>query len=345
MKEALNSWQPPKKWMKIKTIDMHTEGEPLRVLVDGLPAIKGQTILQKRKYFADHYDNLRKGLMFEPRGHADMYGAVLTEAVTPEGDFGVFFMHNEGYSTMCGHAIIALTRLVVETGIIRKNRGDFSLKIDAPPGRILASAHYDGDNVSGISFLNVPSFLLLRDQEVDVEGVGRVRYDVAFGGAFYAFCNARELGLGLEPGDYNRLINHGKAIKKAVMENVPVIHPLEKDLGFLYGTIFTGPAMDPQNHSRNVCIFAEGEVDRSPTGSGVSARAALHFARGEMEMNKRYTIESILGTTMGVEIVKQATCGPHNAVIPRVSGTANFTGMHEFMFDPDDPLKNGFIIR
>jgi len=331
--------------MKITTIDMHTEGEPLRVITGGLPEITGQTILEKRRYFRDHFDALRTGLMFEPRGHADMYGAVITEAVTEDGDFGVFFMHNEGYSTMCGHAIIALTKLVLETGMIRKKSGSVVLKIDAPPGRIIASANFDGKIATQIAFLNVPSFVLLKDKVVDVPELGSLRIDVAFGGAFYVLCDAGQIGLGLGPQDHDLLISHGKKIKKAVIQAFDILHPHEKDLSFLYGTIFTGPAQNPKNHSRNVCIFAEGEVDRSPTGSGVSARAALHYARGEMEAGKRYTIESILGTTMDVRIVKVTRFGPHDAIVPEVSGTARFTGKHEFIFDPEDPLVKGFIFR
>jgi trans-L-3-hydroxyproline dehydratase len=313
--------------------------------VDGLPEIKGKTILEKRKYFRDNFDALRTGLMFEPRGHADMYGAVITEPVTSDGDFGVFFMHNEGYSTMCGHAIIALTKLVIETGMIRKEGSDPVLLIDAPPGRVVASAKKEGNQVTRVSFLNVPSFLLLREEVTEVPGIGKIKLDVAFGGAFYAFYDVGPLGLKLDSKNYNRLIDLGKKIKQHVSQAFEIKHPYEEELGFLYGTIFTGPPEKPENYSRNVCIFAEGEVDRSPTGSGVSARAAIHHAKGEMMIGKRYTIESILGTTMEVRIIKTTKYGEYDAVIPEVSGTAHFTGMHEFIFDPDDPLRKGFIFR
>lgn len=344
--QALNNWQPPNDWKTIKTIDMHTEGEPLRVITGGLPEIKGNSMLEKRRYFRDNFDYIRTGIMFEPRGHADMYGAVLTEAVTPDGDFGVFFMHNEGYSTMCGHAILALTKLVFESGMISINDGSSGiLKIDAPPGRVIASATFNGMQVEKISFLNIPSFVSHAQQEVHVPGIGPVTFDIAFGGAYYAICEASPLGLELIASDYSRLIEYGKRIKKAIMKEFEILHPYEKDLGFLYGTIFTGKPENPDNHSRNVCIFAEGEVDRSPTGSGVSARAALHHARGDMDVNKKYTIESILGTTMGVKIAKTTRFGAYPAVIPEVSGTAHFTGKHEFHFDPKDPLGKGFIFR
>ncbi|HKY46097.1 MAG TPA: proline racemase family protein, partial [Pyrinomonadaceae bacterium] len=173
----------------------------------------------------------------------------------------------------------------------------------------------------------------------------RVHFDIAFGGAFYAFVKAEEVGLALVPENFNRLIDYGRRIKHAAMPQFPIKHPFEEDLSFLYATIFTGPPHDAKHHSRNVCIFAEGELDRSATGSGVSARAALHFAKGELELNQPITIESILGSTMTVKVVEVTKFGPYDAVTPEVSGTASFTGRSEFYFDPDDPFRNGFIFR
>jgi len=327
---SLVDWRPPEHWTRITTIDMHTGGEPLRVVVGGLPPIEGRNVLEKRRYFREHYDHLRTGLMWEPRGHADMYGAVITPSA--DADFDVFFIHNEGYSTMCGHAIIALAKLV------NKNE----ITINVPAGRILARATVVNGEVVETSFQNVPSFVYLRKQQVDVAGIGMVEFDVAYGGAFYAFVNT---GLKLEPANFDRLIAHGRLIKQAVMAKFPIKHPFEDDLSFLYGTIFIGPASNPAHHSRNVCIFADGELDRSATGSGVSARAALHFAAGELGLNERITIESILGTTMSVQVVGTTTFGPHDAIIPEVSGTASITGRNEFYFDPNDPLRTGFIFR
>ena len=339
------NWKPPENWLSVKTIDLHTEGEPLRVIIGGLPPVPGSSILDKIRYFREHLDHIRKGLMFEPRGHADMYGAIITEPISEDADFGTFFLHNEGYSTMCGHAIIALTKLVFDTGIIKKEGNNPELIIDAPPGKIYANAHRGPKGVERSAFRNVPSFVLLADQYVDIDGLGRVKFDVAYGGAFYAICDAGQIDLSLDSSDYNRLIDYGKKIKHAVMTNYQIEHPFEKELSFLYGTIFTGKPINPENHSRNVCIFAEGEVDRSPTGSGVSARAALHATKGELGTGQKVVIESILGTTMSVEIIETCSFGPHKAVIPEVSGTAFITGQNEFYFDPDDPLKQGFIFR
>lgn len=335
----LSNWRPPAHWTRITTIDVHTGGEPLRVIVDGLPPIEGRTVLEKRHYFREHYDHLRTGLMWEPRGHADMYGAVIT--ASEDADFDVFFLHNEGYSTMCGHAIIALTKLAVETKLVSTNE----ITINVPAGRILARATVVDGQVTETSFQNVPSFLYLREQEVEVPEIGLVAFDVAYGGAFYAFVSAEAVGLTLEPEHFNRIIDYGRRIKHAVMLRFPITHPFEPDLSFLYGTIFTGPPSDPSNHSRNVCIFAEGELDRSATGSGVSARAALHFAKGELGFNERIVIESILGSTMSVKVVDTTKFGPHEAVIPEVNGTASIVGRNEFYFDPEDPFRAGFIFR
>ena len=337
------SWNPPKDWVQITTVEMHTGGEPLRIPVKGLPEIKGTTILEKRRYFRDKYDHLRTALMFEPRGHADMYGAFITEPITEGADFGTFFIHNEGYSTMCGHAIIALTKFAFDTGMIDNENKE--LMIDAPPGLIRSKAHLKDGIVEKTSFLNVPSFLLYRDEKVEVEGIGEISFDVAYGGAFYAFVDADQLGLDMNAENYTKLIDWGRKIKYAVIENFAINHPFEEDLSFLYGTIFTGKAHNPKHHSRNVCIFAEGEVDRSATGSGVSARAALHYAKGELQIGEKITIESILGTTMDVEVKEVTIFGSHKAVVPEVTGQAWFCGKNETWIDPNDPLKNGFIFR
>lgn len=336
-------WQPPASWNKITTIDMHTGGEPLRVFTSGLAPIEGRTVLEKRRHFRQQYDHIRTGTMWEPRGHADMYGAVITPS--QDADFDVFFLHNEGYSTMCGHAIIALTKLVLETGLIRKEGNNPQLIINVPAGTVHAQAVIQDGKVGLVSFRNVPSFAYLRDQHVEVAGLGRVRFDVAYGGAFYALVEAQPLGLELTPQFVNRCIELGRRIKLAVMESFPIKHPFEEELSFLYGAIFTGPALAASHHSRNVCIFADGEVDRSATGTGVCARAALHYAKGDLQLQEEITIESIVGSTMRVQVVERTKFGPYDAVIPQVSGTACITGRNEFYFDPDDPFRDGFILR
>ncbi len=341
----LENWNPPKNWQVIKTIDAHTGGEPLRIFLDGLPEIKGATVLEKRRYFRDNLDFIRTGTMWEPRGHADMYGAVVTEPNSGEADIGMFFLHNEGYSTMCGHAIIAATKVLLDTGWISKEGDRSKLLIDVPAGRIEARAERENGVVKQVSFLNVPSFLYKKDQSIDIPGIGLLQFDIAFGGAFYVFCRAEALPVDLVPDQHDRLIALGRKIKQAVTNAVEIKHPTEPDLSFLYGTIIIGEAVEQAHHSRNVCIFAEGQVDRSSTGSGVSARAALHFEKGELSPGQSITIESILGTTMSVEVHEQVDFEGYHAVIPKVTGSASITGRNEFYFDPADPLNKGFIFR
>ncbi len=341
-------FNPPKDWLQITTIDMHTGGEPLRVIVAGFPELKGNSVLDYRRYCKDNYDNLRTALMFEPRGHADMYGCILTPPNDDDGDFGVIFLHNEGYSTMCGHAIIALSTLAVEMGWIDVHEGDNILKIDAPCGRITAFAHVNQGKMSGVRFHCVPSFVVGLDRTVEVEGFGQVIYDLAYGGAFYAYVDLakNKFDFDLTPNSYRALISSGMEIKRAVIQqDAEILHPFEEDLSFLYGTIFISDSTTPDIDSRNVCIFAEGEVDRCPTGSGVSGRMAIHRARKEIGIGEIIKIESITGSVFKGSVVSEEDYGPFKAVIPQVEGRAHITGMHTFVIDPNDPMKDGFILR
>ena len=340
----LNNWAPSKSWQEVKTIDAHTGGEPLRIILDGYPDLVGQTLLEKRTYAQKNHDDFRKALLWEPRGHADMYGAIIVEPDTPGADFGVIFIHNEGYSTGCGHAVIALTKVVVETGLIPITEPETEVKMDAPSGFIQSFAQVKNGKVTAVRFQNVPSFVQILDAEVNVQGFGKIKYDLAFGGAFYAFVDVSEVGLDCTEEYHNGLVDVGKKIKQAVMDAVSMSHPTKPDMNFLYGTIFTGSAKDPNHHSRNVCIFADGQVDRSPTGTGVSARAAIHYARGEIDIGECITIESIIGSTFTVKVAESSSFGPYDAVIPEVSGNAHITGKNTFWIDPDDSLKGGFIL-
>lgn len=341
----MQEYQPPADWQRIITIDAHTAGEPLRVIIAGFPELDGDTILARRRFAREHYDHLRTALMWEPRGHADMYGCLITPPTTEDSDFGVLFIHNEGFSTMCGHGIIAVTKVALETGLLPMQSPETVVKIDSPAGLITAFAKVDKGRVTSVRFQNVPSFVVALDEVTDVPGLSKVRYDLAFGGAYYAFVQASDVGLTCTPRDFRALIETGMAIKQAVMASRAIEHPFEPDLGFLYGTIFIAPPESASADSRNVCIFAEGEVDRSPTGTGVSARMAIHHARGEIDLNEPMVIESIIGSTFTGRVVETTTFGPHQAVIPEVEGTAFLTGRNEWWLDPEDVLRHGFILR
>jgi len=340
---------PNKDWLQIKTIDMHTGGEPLRVIVDGFPELKGNSVLEYRRYCKEKFDHLRRALMFEPRGHADMYGCILVPPNDEDGDFGILFLHNEGYSTMCGHAIIAISTLAIEMNWIDVQEGENTLKIDAPCGRITSFAHVKNGQVIGVRFHCVPSFVVGLDRTVNVEGLGNVTYDLAYGGAFYAYVDMAKnnFDFDLTTASYRALITNGMKIKNAVTHaDNGITHPFEEDLSFNYGTIFIDHNKQPSGaDSRNVCIFAEGEVDRCPTGSGVSGRMAIHKARKEIGYGETMAIESITGSIFKGSVVSEESYGSFTAVIPQVEGTAYITGMHTFVIDPKDPMKDGFILR
>jgi len=331
----------------ITTIDAHTAGEPFRIITSGLPELLGSTILERRRYLKEHLDHIRRALMWEPRGHYNMYGCIVTEPKTPEADLGVLFMHNEGYSTMCGHGIIALVTTLLETGAMAAKSKQTPVNIDTPAGLVRATAHLDDNgHVERVSFLNVPSFLYARDVAFESKAFGRLSVDIAYGGAFYVVLPAEQVGLRVTSEQTQLLVAAGEEIKRGVNATLAVNHPYEADLSFVYGTILIDRPEDPAHHSRNICVFANAEVDRSPTGTGVSARLALHHAKGEISDNQEIVIESILGaaSTFTGRIVEHTHIGMYDAIVPEVSGTAFITGQHEFMIDPRDILGRGFLV-
>ena len=351
-------FHPPSGWTRIESIDVHTAGEPLRVITGGWPEIPGATILERRRYARERQDVLRRAVMWEPRGHADMYGCLVLPPATDDGDAGVLFLHNEGWSTMCGHGIIGVVKLGVEMSLLPgqpTGPDTVESRIDTPAGRVTATAHLapedsgetgvgGGRRVENVRFLNVPSFVQTSGAEVEIPGVGRVHFDVAFGGAFYAYVEAAPLGLSLGTEDVSAIVDLGMRIKRAVSTSIPLVHPAsDPELEFLYGTIFTGPAHGDAD-MREVCIFADGEVDRSPTGTGVSGLAAILHARGELPVGQDIEVESILGTRFSVRVAREMELAGRPAIEPEVGGTAYVTGRHEFWIDPLDPLRDGFLL-
>lgn len=341
-------WPPPQcEALTITTLDAHAAGEPLRIITNGLPPLAGATMLERRRCMREQFDHVRRALMWEPRGHYHMYGCVLTPPVTAGADVGVLFLHNEGYSTMCGHGVIALVTALIEAGALPPKAPQTPINLDTPAGLVRAVAHLGTDgHVERVTFRNVPSFVYARDVEIELPPYGRFPVDIAFGGAFYAIVPADRVGLQVTPEQTTPLVAAGEAIKRAVNTLLPIQHPTEADLSFLYGTILTGPAESPDHHSRNICIFANAEVDRSPTGTGVSARLALHDAKGELAAGETIVVESILGrhSTFSGRVVETAHVGPYAAVVPEVGGAAFLTGRHEFIIDPRDSVGPGFLL-
>ncbi len=329
----------------VKTIDAHAAGEPLRLIVDGFPSPHGRTMLEKRDWLKRHVDHLRRALMLEPRGHADMYGAILTEPVSPGSHAGVLFMHNEGYSTMCGHGIVAVTTIALERGLLMPGGDAASVVYDAPAGTIRARAQWAGGaaRVQSVAFVNVPSFVLHGGLPVKLAN-RTIRADVAFGGAFYAIVDSEAVGLPIDVAHLPELRRVGMEIKHAIEASQTIAHPLEPGLQGIYGTIFTGPPSDDTADLKNVTIFADAEVDRSPCGTGTAAVMAVVDAMGLLSEEKPFVHESLIGTRFNGRIAGRTTVGEYQAITPEIEGSAWITGEHTFLVDDTDPLKDGFRI-
>jgi proline racemase len=323
--------------MPIATIDYHTAGEPFRIVVSGVPEIPGATVRERRERAAksEEIDAVRRLLCHEPRGHADMYGCFLVPPDDDGADLGVLFWHKDGYSTACGHGTIALGAWAVESGrVAAPHDGDVDVAIDVPSGRVVARVRRREGFVESVAFRNVPSFVIARS----VPAAG-VEVDVAYGGAIYAFVAASRFGLRVVADDLPRLIEAGRLVKGALAGSEVARRPEDERLSGIYGTVLfeeLGPL-----HYRNVAIFADGEVDRSPTGSATSARTALLAADGMLEGGEPWRNDSIIDTSFRARIVGETSAG----VLTEVEGTAFRTGEHRFSLDPRDPLGTGFVLR
>ena len=332
--------------LSLKTIDAHAAGEPLRLIVSGFPSPNGKTMLEKREWVKRHADHLRRALMLEPRGHADMYGAILTEPVSPGSHAGVLFMHNEGYSTMCGHGIVAVTTIALERGLLDPGGDGCSVIYDAPAGTIRARAGRPGGSggsgrIECVAFQNVPSFVLHAGLAVKLPK-GQVRADVAFGGAFYAIVDCESVGLPIDVAHLPELRRVGMEIKRAIEVAHDIVHPLDAGLRGIYGTIFTGPASQDTASLRNVTIFADAEVDRSPCGTGTAAVMAVVDAMGLLAEDQPFVHESLIHTRFTGRIAARTMIGEHHAIVPEIEGSAWITGEHTFLIDDTDPLREGF---
>jgi proline racemase len=321
--------------VEIRAVDYHTAGEPFRIVTGGVEPLRGATILDKRRDALERCDHVRRLLVHEPRGHADMYGCHVVEPNDDGAHLGVVFFHNAGYSTACGHGTIALVTWALDEGVVPRSEGENHVVVDVPSGRIDTWARVENGRVRSVRFRNVPSF-------VWAEGVQLAEHtvDVAFGGAFYASLEER-----VEPGELPRLIELGRELKRQVEEWQDVVHPLEPELRDVYGVIFWKHEGDDPLTQRNVTVFADGEVDRSPCGSGTSARLALLDRAGRLPRGQALRHLSIVGTEFSGRVVGDTDVAGIPAVITEVEGTAYRTGEHRFTLDPDDPLAEGFLLR
>ncbi len=326
------------------TVDVHVAGEPLRIITDGLPEIKGDTQLERRMYCMEHLDYIREVLMLEPRGHHGMYGCIITPPASPHADFGVLFMHNEGWSTMCGHGIVGVITMGIETGRFKVTEENQKFVIDSPAGEVIAYAKCNGSIVESVSFENVPSFVLKKNVPVNIDGYD-FTVDVAFGGAFYAVVQSKDMNLKVNKKDLPALQKWGTKIKHYIEEKMEVVHTLESGLHGIYGVIFSDDPVSEDADLRNVTIFADEQVDRSPCGTGTCARLATLYENGALDRNGRFVHESITDGQFIGEILSISEVGGHKAVIPKVTGEAFLTGFHQFLVDPRDTLPKGFLLE
>jgi proline racemase len=322
--------------LKIEAVDYHTAGEPFRIVTSGVEALSGATILEKRRDAAERLDDVRRLLVHEPRGHADMYGCFVTEPEDDGADLGVVFFHNAGYSTACGHGTIALVTWAIDEGVVARREPETRVVVDVPSGRLETVAEVKGGRVVSVRFRNVPAFV-----HAERLTAGGREVDVAFGGAFYASLEER-----VEVRELPRLIALGREIKAALESEHEIVHPLEPELRDVYGVVFWQHEGDgPPLVQRNVTVFADGEVDRSPCGSGTSARLACLHRAGRLAVGDELRHLSVVDTEFRGRIVSEANVAGIPAVVTEVEGRAFRTGRHVFELDPDDPLGTGFVLR
>ena len=337
--------------LEVTTVDYHTGGEPFRIVTGGVPEIRGATILEKRGWAAAHLDPVRRLLVNEPRGHADMYGCFVVAPEDAGADLGVLFFHNEGYSTACGHGTIALVSWALESGRLPITGPETPVSVDVPSGRLACVARCDvaAGRVLGVRFRNVPAFVLARDVTLTTSG-GPARVDVAYGGAFYGSVDVRSMGLAVDAASLPRLIALQRELRPALDAALDVAHPEEPKLRGIYGIIWwqdepTAPGDGAALTQRNVTVFADGEVDRSPCGSGTSARLAILHAQGRLRVGDELRHRGIVDSAFAGRIVDTTAVAGRAAVVTEVEGQAYLTGRHAFSVDPADPIGTGFLLR
>lgn len=329
----------------ISAIDTHTAGEPTRIVLGGLPPIPGATMVEKKKYMIEHLDHIRTLLVQEPRGHKDMVGAIITPPTTGRAQYGILFIDNTGYLDMCGHGTIGVTTALIETGMIRPTEPETVVAFDTTAGLVESYARVKGDQVFEVSVANVSSFLYARDVELDIPEVGKVTVDVSFGGNFFVIIPAKALGVSVHTDNISKLIQLGMMVKNIANEKLRVQHPTEKHITTVELTEIYDKPEPSKAFSKNVVVFGEGQVDRSPCGTGTCAVMAALYSRGELPLGVEFTNESIIGTRFKGKLVKETRIGDFVGVDPIVTGSAYITGIQQFVVDARDPVKHGFVLR
>ncbi len=327
----------------IKTIDSHTEGEATRIIYEGFPKLPGSTMMEKKNYLIKHYDFLRTALMLEPRGHRDMFGALLTEPVHEEADYGVIFMDSGSYLNMCGHGSIGTASMLVETGMVPVTEPYTEVVLDAPSGLIRTKVHVVDGRAVEVSILNVPAFLYKRDLQVEIPGRGSIPCDISFGGSFFALVNAEKIGLSLEIENIEEITDLGMKIRDEINRTVKIRHPY-LDITTVDLVEFYAHTDNPKANMKNCVIFGDAQADRSPCGTGTSAKLATLYAKGEIGLQEEFIYESITGSLFRGVAVQEVEIGGGIGIIPQITGSAWITGLNQWILDETDPLCHGFLL-
>jgi proline racemase len=324
-------------------VDSHTEGMPTRVVTGGVGPIPGATMLERRAHFLAHMDDLRLLLMREPRGHGAMSGAILQPPTRDDADWGVLFIEVSGCLPMCGHGTIGVATVLVETGMVEVREPETVVRLDVPAGLVEARVAVEGGRARSVTLRNVPSFLHARDRSVAVDGLGDVAYDMAFGGNFYAIVDAAAVGLSVDPARSDELVEGGLAVMAAIDAADPPVHPEDPRIAGCHHVVFHEPGRDGA-HARAATSIHPGWLDRSPCGTGTSARMAQLHARGALGLGEPFVNESVIGTRFTGRLVEEATVGGRPAVVPEITGRAWITGMGQYLLDAEDPFPAGFAL-
>jgi proline racemase len=324
-------------------VDSHTEGMPTRVVTGGVGPIPGATMLERRAHFLAHMDDLRLLLMREPRGHGAMSGAILQPPTRDDADWGVLFIEVSGCLPMCGHGTIGVATVLVETGMVDVREPETVVRLDVPAGLVEARVAVEGGRARAVTLRNVPSFLHARDRSVAVDGLGDVAYDMAFGGNFYAIVDAAAVGLSVDPARSDELVEGGLAVMAAIDAADRPVHPEDPRIAGCHHVVFHEPGRDGA-HARAATSIHPGWLDRSPCGTGTSARMAQLHARGALGLGEPFVNESVIGTRFTGRLVEEATVGGRPAVVPEITGRAWITGMGQYLLDAEDPFPAGFAL-
>jgi proline racemase len=329
--------------MDFAAVDSHTEGMPTRVITDGLGTVPGGSMQERRLYFEQHLDHLRLLLMREPRGHSAMSGAFLQPSTRSDADWGVLFVEVSGCLPMCGHGTIGVATVLVECEMVSVVEPETVIRLDTPAGLVEATVTVSGGHAERVRLRNVPAFVAELDARVRVDSLGTITYDMAFGGNFYALVPAASVGLEPVPANSQQLIVRGLEIAAAINASAPPIHPIDSTIRGSKHVVFYAPGNDGAD-ARNATAIHPGWLDRSPCGTGTSARMAALHARGELALGQEFVNESIIGSRFTGRLVDEVTLGATPAVVPEVSGRAWITGMGRYLLDPSDPFPAGFAL-